>query len=413
MSKFKKAVSCAAAGLMLLFSVSAQAGEVDVLLDILVKKGVLTASEASIVRDETKQAVAAELAAQKSYAVPSWAQKTKIKGDFRLRYQRQSKKSTNDRHRGRYRFRLGIESQIAKKFMVGAGLATGGTDPRSTNQTFTNSFETPDIRMDYAYMKYSPLSYLQVYAGKMPRKPVLWAPSDLLWDGDINPEGGSLVFNYNLTDDIGFFFNGGVWVLDESSSDSSDPYLKYLQPGFTFGFANGISLKTALTYYRFDSIEGSLLDHSAGTNTLDVNGNLASSFTSLNPAAELAVKEPFDGLVPYASIFGEFVTNLDDDHVRETEGWLAGFKVGDKSVKKPGQWQFKYMFRNLEMDAFPDVFPDSDSYGGETNIRGHEWVVEYGIANNVVLGLDYYRMNQILGGDDPEHLFQTDVVIKF
>ncbi len=413
MKKLAGAVMIGITALVLVCTTHAHAGEVDVLLDILVKKGVLTSSEAALVRDETKQAVAAELAAQKSYTVPSWVQKTKFKGDFRLRYQRESKKSTNDRHRGRYRFRLGVESDITDKVTVAGGIATGGDDPRSTNQTFANTFDTPDIRMDYAYVKFSPLSSLDIYGGKMKRKPVLWAPSDLLWDGDINPEGGSLAFTHAINDDIGFFFNGGVWVLDESGSDSSDPYMKYLQPGFTFGFDHGIKLKTALTYYMFDSVEGSLLDNSAGTNSLDVNGNLASSFKSLSPAAELSVKNPFDGPIPYLAVFGEFVTNLDDDHVTETEGWLAGLKFGDKSVKKQGQWQFKYMFRKLEMDAFPDTFPDSDSYGGGTNMRGHEWILEYGLANNVVLGFDYYRTNQIMGGDDPEHIFQTDVMIKF
>ena len=61
------------------------AGEVDVLLETLVEKGILTAMEASIIKDETKQRVTKEIEEGKSYSVPTWVQKTLGKGDFRLR----------------------------------------------------------------------------------------------------------------------------------------------------------------------------------------------------------------------------------------------------------------------------------------------------------------------------------------
>ena len=59
---------------------NAIAGEIDILVDKLVEKGILTPVEAQIVLDETKQEVANEIAQGKSYAVPSWVQKMKFKG---------------------------------------------------------------------------------------------------------------------------------------------------------------------------------------------------------------------------------------------------------------------------------------------------------------------------------------------
>ena len=59
----------------------------DVLLEKLVDKGILTPTEASIIKDETKQQVSKELVEQRSYALPEWVQKIKIKGDLRVRYQ--------------------------------------------------------------------------------------------------------------------------------------------------------------------------------------------------------------------------------------------------------------------------------------------------------------------------------------
>ena len=49
-------------------------------------------------------------------------------------------------------------TKLDEEVKVGFGLASGTNDPRSTNQSFTNSFETPDIRLDYAYATYKPKS---------------------------------------------------------------------------------------------------------------------------------------------------------------------------------------------------------------------------------------------------------------
>ena len=72
---------------------------------------------------------------------------------------------------------------------VGFGLASGGDDPRSTNQTFTDSFSHKGIRIDLAFAEYRPAPWLALIGGKF--KNPLWIPSDWLWDSDIRPEGGA------------------------------------------------------------------------------------------------------------------------------------------------------------------------------------------------------------------------------
>ncbi|MCA9401696.1 MAG: putative porin, partial [Candidatus Omnitrophica bacterium] len=179
----------------MVFMPVSRAGEIDLLLDKLVEKGVLSSVEASIIADETKQEVSKDVATGKSYAVPEWVQKMKFKGDIRIRHQYERRHNDSEpRNRGRVRLRFGVEADVIEKVKVGFGLATGGTDPRSTNQTFQNTFDSPDIRLDYAYAQYAPIQEVTVVAGKFPRKDYLWAPTDLLWDGDINPEGGSIAY---------------------------------------------------------------------------------------------------------------------------------------------------------------------------------------------------------------------------
>ncbi|MDP8212115.1 MAG: putative porin [Candidatus Zapsychrus exili] len=394
------------------FNSNVYAGEIDVLLDVLVEQGVLTPIKAEIVRDETKKRVAEELAQGKHPNLPEWIQTTKLKGDLRLRHQWSKKDGAEDRNRGRYRFRLGLESNVADNFKVAAGLSTGGTDPRSTNQTMTNNFETADIRMDYAYAQYQPKSWATIYGGKFTRKPVLWQTGDLLWDGDINPEGVAVALTRSASDDVNLFLNTGVFVLDESSSDTSDPVMYYAQPGMKWDMGDGMSLKMAVALYGFNSLKGKgNLDHSAGTNSLDAAGNLMYDYNTINPEIELSIKEPLGGLVPYAAMFGQYVHN--PNPANEGDGYLAGIKFGAKKVKKSGQWQAKYMYRRLEKDAWIDAYPDSDSYGGETGIKGHEVVFTYGLAKNVTLGLDYYYMENITGPTIGENIVQTDVEFKF
>ena len=118
------------------------------LLEKLVDKGVLTPIEATIIKDETKQAVAEEVSQGKSYAVPSWTQKLKIKQDLRLRYQTEVRDSdVKHRHRARVRYRLGVISNPFKDVEIGFGLATGSSDPRSTNQTLGDNFSSKGINL--------------------------------------------------------------------------------------------------------------------------------------------------------------------------------------------------------------------------------------------------------------------------
>jgi hypothetical protein len=401
------AVLCA----VLAMSGASFAGEVDVLVNKLVDKGVLTPLEAQIVLDETKNEVAKEVAQGKSTVLPAWVQKMKVKGDLRLRYQWNKRKASEERHRGRYRFRLGVETKVVDQLKVGFGLATGGDDPRSTNQTMANTFDTPDIRLDYAFAEYEATPWLTLTGGKFPRKPVLWQPSDLLWDSDINPEGGAAVIQKSLGSDVDGFLNTGLFVLDEASSDTSDPLMAFVQSGLKWKVSDGVSLKAAVAYYGFDGIKGASLDNAAGTNSADSAGNLMYGYNAVNPSMELGFKEPFDGLVPYAALFGDYVYNADpDDH---NQGYLIGLKFGDKSVKKKGQWQFKYLYRRLERDAWLDTFPDSDSYDGGTDVKGHEVIFQYALNKNVVLGFDYYFTERILSSARPENLLQVDLQLKF
>ena len=73
-----------------------QAGEIDLLLQKLVEKGVLTGAEAQQVKTETQEQVKKEIAQGKFSSLPAWVMNTKLKGDVRLRYQNHHEKNNGN-----------------------------------------------------------------------------------------------------------------------------------------------------------------------------------------------------------------------------------------------------------------------------------------------------------------------------
>jgi hypothetical protein len=411
-----------------LFPSRSFAGDMEILLDDLVSKGVLTKQDAEDILKKMQETKTKEMEKAKAEGKapepdwvknmpdwvknpPDWIKNIKFSGDFRLRYQWEDREADDklERNRGRFRLRLGAETKLADEVKVGFGLASGSGDPRSTNVSFENTFEKKNIKIDYAFAEYSPVKWFSLIGGKFQNP--LYRPSDLLWDTDITPEGAAVKFQYPVLPTLDISFNSGFFVLDEIS-DGHDPYMVALQPGLNWNITKDINFQLALAYYLFGGVQGTTLDFSSGTNTL-VNGKLKFNYDAPVVSAGFGFKNPFgQTFIPYFGLFGEYVNNPDpdDDH----QGFIAGLRAGHTSMKKFGDWFFEYSYRKLEKDAWPDVFPDSDFYGGATNVKGHEAIFNFGLWKNIWLGFDYYNSRKILG--DPkqtENLVQVDFNFKF
>lgn len=412
------------------------ATQVDSLVEKLVEKGILTKSEAvelkaEIIQDEK---VAREEGLKQS--LPEWVANTKLKGDLRLRYQYERKKNDIEhRGRGRYRYRLGLENQVNDKLKVGAGLASGGEDPRSTNQTFQDTFERSDVRLDLAYAEYAPAPWGKIIGGVFPKKDYLWTPDDLLWDTDINPTGGAIHLEKPMASNkVTPFLNSGFLMLDESSvgdssskDDKADPFVTYVQGGLKWKDqpeGEKFDATAAGTYYAFNSVKGTNLDWCAGTNTGRTSGSTSAGactgtpkydFDSVGASAEFGVRNLLGGL-PFRiddriAIFSDFIHNVDPTD--DQNGWAFGTVFGHKKVANWGHWQAKYQYSYLGKDAWLDTFPDSDRYSGGTDVKGHEIVFDLGLSKNVSLGLDYYQDQKIKGTKNLQHLWQADMNFKF
>ena len=407
------------------------AGEVDILIKKLVEKGILTKQDANGIVEEIRQETAQQekktqeekqaQAETKKVAstdadaagwpkeIPEWVKNTKFGGDLRLRYQYQDREGDPTKEtRERFRIRAGAETKVMDQVKVGFGLIADGDDPRSGTDTFQDTFSKKSVRIDYAFAEYTPASWLNLIGGKFYNP--LYRPDDLVWDGDITPEGAAAKFRRQVLPNLELYLNAAFYILDEKTNDK-DPYMTAFQPGLIWNITSDVNLQFALAYYYFGGVKGSTLDFSSGTNST-VGGKLVYDYDAPVLSAELGFKNPF-GLVfiPYFGLFGEYVYNPDPD--TDNSGYLAGLRVGHPDMKKFGDWRWEISYRHLEKDAWPDVFPDSDFYSGSTNVEGMETILNFAFWRNIWLTLDYYHARKILGLEQKENLFQADLNLKF
>jgi hypothetical protein len=328
--------------------------------------------------------------------IPEWVQSIKLNGDLRFRYQTQDDEDGDKRDRFRIRLRTGVKANVTDSWKVAFGLATGGDDPRSTNQTLSN-FSTGDIRLDYAYGTYSASDSIDITFGKM--KNPIWKTKDLMWDGDIMPGGFAAPMNFKASDSLSFFVTPAYFVLGElreSKDDEDLDNMLLLQGGINAKIAGDAYIKAAATVYSFNDIVSAYGDEYS--NTEDIEGAYALDFEAGYKGAPIMV-----------AVFGQYVSSDADE---EEMGYLLGVKCGSAKVKGLGDWQVKYNFRSLELNAVPSFLPDSDAMDGDTGIEGSEVEVVVGLADNVSCGLDYYAIEEI-DGDAESNVLQLDVVLKF
>lgn len=400
--------------------------DVDRLLELLVEKKVLTKDDATAFR--------ADLAIKKQEekpapAVPEWAQNVKLKGDVRTRYEWDKNKGQHDNSRARIRARLGLEAKINSKVKAGVGIATGKTsDPRSRDVTLGNSStaNTPgagkDIILDLAYGQYAPFKWLTLTAGKFQNN--LWQPFDVFWDNDITSEGLGINLTHKLNSRAELFLNDLFFILKNDSRTDSQPFLAALQPGVNLAVSDKVNLKSAFTYYVFNSVKGaqkfsdsksSSAPYASSGNTL-VGGRYKYNYNSVQPSAEFSFKEPLNGLFRYASIFGDYIYNVSNVQTG-AGGFDVGLKFGAEKVSDWRQWQAKVVYSKLGRDSRLDILTDNNRYAGNTNSRALEAILEFGLGKNTTLILDYYDSESLTktngSGYSPEQLFQIDWNLKF
>ena len=339
-----------------------------------------------------------------------WWENVLVKGDLRYRHEMIKAGENETRNRHRIRARVGITGKVNDFANVGIQFATGSDDPVSTNQSLDNGFSTKNLMLDLAYLTMKPTfaEGLTVTAGKFKNPYFKPGKSELLWDSDLNPEGGVLNYTNQLDNFDITVIGAGLWIEERSSGKDSWLGAGQAVLGFNFnekksgvkfgaGMFNYVNVKMYRPFYDDDAFGNSIDDY--GTYMFDYE--LTETYFEINHKFK-------DYSV---TVMGDFVTNNAVDNLNS--GWLVGIKAG--KTKKPGTWDLRYNYREVERDAVIGTYTDSDFRGGGTDANGHEVGGGYQIADNMKFNVSYF-INKI-GLEENEQTdfnrLQVDLQLKF
>jgi hypothetical protein len=414
-----------------------------------------------------------------------WKLSTPIKeielyADTRVRYEYRGGRTASDdpvnpsdwleRHRQRYRVRLGLRGKLLDDWFFGLRLETS-TSPRSTNVTFGDdsqvngpfSKENDRISIGQAYLGYKGFPDLTLTAGKMPNPLVTTL---MVWDDDINPEGLAEQWKHTFTigGDAGappsygkdgktlietkpseslmkidVFANFGQFVYDDSNPENpigpqpnnvpdTDAFLLAWQIGARFDFPKKFYFQLAPTLYNYTGHGDSFFTHFSG----DPDGNQTgiNSLLVFDMPAEIGWKI---GKLPMR-IFGDFAVNLDGDDRAAAAGhpdkgdqryaYQIGLGIGQLKAKH--DWQLNAWWQHTEQYSLDPNLVDSDIFDSRVNLQGVGVTAAYNLADAVAFKLTYaygWRSDDDLGtggvGDiginplDQYQLFQADLSLKF
>ncbi len=392
--------------------------QVDALIKKLVDKGILNEKEAEQIKGEIVSDEKTLREANNKTDIPQWVQDIKLSGDFRLRYDTKHTKTEDDNERdvsrGRIRMRLGLDTNVNDKVKVGIGIATDEGKPRGNNQSFQNTFSQVGTVLNYAYAEYKPNDRLKLTGGKM--KNPIWEPFEFLWDVDITPEGGAIQMSHKLSDAAKLFLTLTAFELADISTNQADPFMYVAQGGIEGDIREKMYYKLAGMFNGMDNILKTPLANrsSPATNTTSA-GQYVSHYNTAIVGAELGYNDPFGEkfpiYIPQIGIFGSYADNPDPSN--KNIAWMLGGYMGNSKVNSRGAWKITGMYRYIGADSFPDTFPDSDFYGGATDVKGYKNILEIGLAKNVSFKINYYRTERIKATKAPESRLQTDLNFKF
>lgn len=209
---------------------------VNPLLDLFIKKGIITQQEAEQVQSEA-QSLGTNQAQMPPMEPSIWKLSKALKsvqlfGDVRGRYEDRSAKDVAgdqiDLQRFRYAVRVGLRGDLFDGFYYGVRLDTG-VNPRSpwvtvgTSSSSSSVYQGPfgksnaGLGVGLGYLGYQPWDWLDVTVGRMPN-PLYTTP--MVWDTDITPEG----FSERFKGSVGpaqFFANFGQFLYADFNPETA------------------------------------------------------------------------------------------------------------------------------------------------------------------------------------------------
>lgn len=405
------------------------------LIDLLVRKGVLNDQEAEELRAELVKDFTANTAAGK-LSLGSHLTEFKLGGDIRLRHQVETQAPqngvvSNERTRERFRFRFNGDMKMQKGWGAGFALETAPAAD-SGNQTFENGNNDYNAYLARAYVSWQPNRNWLFVGGKQ-KNP--FYTSDMVWDGDINPQGASEVYTSFIGSKDTFEVRASQLIMDDNNEagvgrGSRDAWLFAQQAVYTHWFGK-------------DSIGNVVNSFVIAPGFMIYNDSTLSGFdneTAFNGSTDGLAVVTIPGEVNWKHINGEgtslklywdFAYNLEAERrVRSVYGlpaaekdataWLIGVGYASGSSKVQGTYAFKLDYRSIGIGAIDPNLSDSDFAFGRSNQEGFKLSASYNLTDWANLGATYFHtsdkrdtLTHAVANLDHSQILQIDLLVKF
>lgn len=310
-----------------------------------------------------------------------------ISGDFRLRFEDNSSLGTSAAYsRGVLRGRLAASFRVANEFTLGARLVTGNPDdPRTADATIGDFARDLNVSFDQMYAEYR-FGNLMLVGGKFPNP---FVSSELVWDGDVNPQGLSGRYTILANDLLSAQLTGMYFAIDEETSPTKSDMLGG-QISLTWHAQPNWKLSFALGHYDYDipAIEAGLPGGPRGNNVAADGVTYLSDFNLLDSIAT----------VDYLGFGKRWPLQIVANHVINrgatvSEDSAFNIDLFAGHLNNPGAFKLRYGYSQAEADAVLGVFSqDNISFG--TNYELHTLSVDYALLDRTYLGLTHYRFRQ-------------------
>jgi hypothetical protein len=342
--------------------------------------------------------------------------KLKLYSDVRFRVEadRNSDKKIKDekrtdRDRLRYRARFGLKYDMTDNIEFGMRARTGAANnPQSPHVTIGRYMESGQFSIDKAYIKLK-INYFWAIAGKnsMP----FWGQNEMLWDGDVNPEGVSFGGKLKLSDNtklgsvFGYYILANNVLVDTENKNPSQTF---------FNHNNMMIAQLKLC----NIIKDNKLTVSSGLIAANNKGNFKDDFDNFEYAiwaTSLQYKLNNFGLTLGVDYFNNIVDYKDyisvaNNHKDQKTGYVGSIKYGK------GKFVTAFTYASIQKYAVIDMFAQDDwarwdttddnghSYATLSNFKGFELNFKYKFTSKYNTTLRFWDVRGLVFETDGNQL---------
>lgn len=310
------------------------------------------------------------------------ASRLSVSGDLRVRAEFNTGGGVRDRTRGVMRGRLRATYALNDWLSAGGQLVTGDDeDPNSTDVTLGNFDDDLSVGLDQAYLR------AVLYGGKLVahlgKIPPPFVRTEMVWDGDVGPEGASATYRAPLPGGWAFRGSALYFIIDESAA-AADSAMVGVQAGVQTEAKRALMLEAHAGYYDY------ALNSVAGADSGDfrTNRTRGGRYLSDFKLIDLIGIATWNGLGARwpVRVTGNYVRNLGAaDH---QSGLALDLAVG--STGHQADWRLSYGFADVDADAVFAAFAQ-DNISLASNYRQHSVSLEFVPIKDLLLSAVLYH----------------------